>query len=276
MPRLEARFDAKVDRSGEHQLWTGAHDADGIGQIRSTASSRPPVVSRESSTTGRFRRTGASLDARTRPAVCGLNTSPCPSVQADPYHAAARGAEARSGRSAPVLGSSPCPPGGTDRATTGASAGLSMASRAKPAEPFGASRPRCEARSIPSRRHRLGHSPARGPLPRSSRAHRAKPGNRPELPRPALGLDRTSGGHGRPHRRHPRRRRPAARPDARCRPERQLDAPSPHPPAQRLSLGSHDVLDPPQPRPSSEAVTRLARRWPKLVDASAVAVRVCV
>jgi hypothetical protein len=34
MPRLEARFDAKVDRSGEHQLWTGAHDADGIGQIR--------------------------------------------------------------------------------------------------------------------------------------------------------------------------------------------------------------------------------------------------
>jgi hypothetical protein len=31
---LEARFDAKVDRSGEHHLWTGAHDADGIGQIR--------------------------------------------------------------------------------------------------------------------------------------------------------------------------------------------------------------------------------------------------
>jgi len=34
MPRLEARFDAKVDRSGEHQRWAGAHDADGIGQIR--------------------------------------------------------------------------------------------------------------------------------------------------------------------------------------------------------------------------------------------------
>jgi hypothetical protein len=34
MPPLEARFDAKVDRSGEHHLWTGAHDADGIGQIR--------------------------------------------------------------------------------------------------------------------------------------------------------------------------------------------------------------------------------------------------
>jgi hypothetical protein len=31
---LEARFDAKVDRSGRHHLWTGAHDADGIGQIR--------------------------------------------------------------------------------------------------------------------------------------------------------------------------------------------------------------------------------------------------
>jgi hypothetical protein len=34
MPPLEARFDAKVDRSGEHHLWMGAHDADGIGQIR--------------------------------------------------------------------------------------------------------------------------------------------------------------------------------------------------------------------------------------------------
>jgi hypothetical protein len=31
---LDARFDAKVDRSGKHLLWTGAHDADGIGQIR--------------------------------------------------------------------------------------------------------------------------------------------------------------------------------------------------------------------------------------------------
>jgi hypothetical protein len=34
MPPLEARFDAKVERSGKHHLWTGAHDADGIGQIR--------------------------------------------------------------------------------------------------------------------------------------------------------------------------------------------------------------------------------------------------
>jgi hypothetical protein len=34
MPPLEVRFDAKVDRSGRHHLWTGAHDADGIGQIR--------------------------------------------------------------------------------------------------------------------------------------------------------------------------------------------------------------------------------------------------
>ena len=34
MPSLEARFDAKVDRSGRQHLWTGAHDADGIGQIR--------------------------------------------------------------------------------------------------------------------------------------------------------------------------------------------------------------------------------------------------
>jgi hypothetical protein len=34
MPPLEARFDAKVDRSGKHHLWTGAHDAGGIGQIR--------------------------------------------------------------------------------------------------------------------------------------------------------------------------------------------------------------------------------------------------
>lgn len=34
MPPLEARFDAKVDRSGKHHLWMGAHDADGIGQIR--------------------------------------------------------------------------------------------------------------------------------------------------------------------------------------------------------------------------------------------------
>jgi hypothetical protein len=34
MPPLEARFDAKVDRSGEHHLWTGAHDAGGIGQLR--------------------------------------------------------------------------------------------------------------------------------------------------------------------------------------------------------------------------------------------------
>jgi site-specific recombinase XerC len=30
------------------------------------------------------------------------------------------------------------------------------------------------------------------------------------------------------------------------------------------------------PRPSRQAVTTLARRWPKLVDASAVAARVCV
>lgn len=34
MRQLEARFDAKVDRSGKHHLWIGAHDADGIGQMR--------------------------------------------------------------------------------------------------------------------------------------------------------------------------------------------------------------------------------------------------
>jgi hypothetical protein len=34
MVPLEDRFDAKVDRSGHHHLWTGAHDRDGTPQIR--------------------------------------------------------------------------------------------------------------------------------------------------------------------------------------------------------------------------------------------------
>lgn len=34
MPRLAARFEAKVDRSGQHHVWTGARSASGAGQMR--------------------------------------------------------------------------------------------------------------------------------------------------------------------------------------------------------------------------------------------------
>lgn len=34
MPRRARPFDEMIDRSGEHHLWTGAHKADGTGQVR--------------------------------------------------------------------------------------------------------------------------------------------------------------------------------------------------------------------------------------------------
>jgi hypothetical protein len=44
MAASDDRFEAKVDRSGEHHLWTGARKADGTGLVkakgRNTSSSR--------------------------------------------------------------------------------------------------------------------------------------------------------------------------------------------------------------------------------------------
>jgi hypothetical protein len=39
-----ARFEAKVDRSGEHDVWRGAHKADGSGTFKSSGTS--PVLAR--------------------------------------------------------------------------------------------------------------------------------------------------------------------------------------------------------------------------------------
>jgi hypothetical protein len=44
MPTLVDRFEAKVDRSGEHHLWTGARYADGSGLIK--ANGKPTTVRR--------------------------------------------------------------------------------------------------------------------------------------------------------------------------------------------------------------------------------------
>jgi hypothetical protein len=41
MPILAARFEAKVDRSGEHHLWTGARYADGSGLMQANGKPRP-------------------------------------------------------------------------------------------------------------------------------------------------------------------------------------------------------------------------------------------
>jgi hypothetical protein len=39
-----ARFEAKLDRSGEHHLWLGAHKSDGMGMFKADAGS--PVLAR--------------------------------------------------------------------------------------------------------------------------------------------------------------------------------------------------------------------------------------
>jgi hypothetical protein len=44
MPILAARFEAKVDRSGEHHIWTGARYADGFGLMK--ANGKPTTARR--------------------------------------------------------------------------------------------------------------------------------------------------------------------------------------------------------------------------------------
>jgi hypothetical protein len=44
MPTLAARFEAKVDRSGEHHLWTGGRYANGSGLMK--ANGKPTTARR--------------------------------------------------------------------------------------------------------------------------------------------------------------------------------------------------------------------------------------
>jgi len=40
------RFEAKVDRSGEHHVWTGARKADGTGLVKVEGRMMPPTTRR--------------------------------------------------------------------------------------------------------------------------------------------------------------------------------------------------------------------------------------
>jgi hypothetical protein len=75
---LRNRFEAKVDRSGEHRAWTGSRTRDGAGKLKvdgKTVSARR--VTWEFARGARSLPVSSSRPARTTKRACGSSTSPC-------------------------------------------------------------------------------------------------------------------------------------------------------------------------------------------------------
>jgi hypothetical protein len=75
---LRNRFEAKVDRSGEHHAWTGSRTRDGAGKLKvdgKTVSARR--VTWEFARGALALSVSSSRPARTTKRACGSSTSPC-------------------------------------------------------------------------------------------------------------------------------------------------------------------------------------------------------
>jgi hypothetical protein len=92
MARLADRFEANVDRSGDHDVWTGSKKADGTGK-RSTGARSRRHGSRGSSPTGRCQRERRSSRAPTSGPASASTPLPAPAGHGRRPDTAAAGAE---------------------------------------------------------------------------------------------------------------------------------------------------------------------------------------